>query len=73
MEFKLCSAEVIQIGGEKCLLVVSEDITERKRAKEQLQRSEAILAEGQKLTQTGSWIWNPALGELLWSRELSHL
>lgn len=69
MEFKLCSAEVIQIGGEKCLLVVSEDITERKRAKEQLQRSEAILAEGQKLTQTGSWIWNPALGELLWSRE----
>jgi PAS domain S-box-containing protein len=66
---KLCSAEIIQIEGEQCVLGVSEDITERKRAKEQLQRSEAILAEGQKLTHTGSWIWNPASGELLWSRE----
>jgi signal transduction histidine kinase len=27
------------------------------------------LAEGQKLTHTGSWIWNPASRELLWSRE----
>jgi PAS domain S-box-containing protein len=69
IKYKLCSAEIIQIGGEKCLLAVSEDITERKQAKEQLQRSEAILAEGQKLTHTGSWIWNPASGELLWSRE----
>ncbi|HEX4543373.1 MAG TPA: PAS domain S-box protein [Candidatus Acidoferrum sp.] len=69
IEIKLCSAEIIQIGGEQCVLAVSEDITERKRAKEQLQRSEAILAEGQKLTHTGSWIWNPTSRELCWSRE----
>jgi PAS domain S-box-containing protein len=69
IQIKLCSAEIIHIEGEKCLLAVSEDITESRRAKERLQRSEAILAEGQKLTHTGSWIWNPTSGELLWSRE----
>ena len=30
---------------------------ERKRAEESLRRSERYLAEGQKLTHTGSWVW----------------
>src|SRR5246127_318858 len=34
---------------------LSEDITQRKRAEEALQRSEGYLAEAQKLTHTGSW------------------
>ena len=33
------------------------DISERKRAQEALQRSESYLAEAQKLTHTGSWVW----------------
>jgi PAS domain S-box-containing protein len=36
-------------------MALSEDITQRKRAEEALQRSEGYLAEAQKLTQTGSW------------------
>lgn len=43
---------------------------ERKRADEELRRSEAYLAEGQRLSRTGSWAWNPATGELFWSREM---
>ena len=35
------------------------DITERKRAEEALRRSEAYLAEGQRLSHTGSWAWSP--------------
>src|SRR6266481_1241776 len=35
------------------------DITERKRAEEELRQSEAYLAEAQKLSHTGSWAWNP--------------
>ena len=35
------------------------DLTERKRAEEKLRRSEAYLAEAQKLSQTGSWAWSP--------------
>src|SRR5260221_14645499 len=36
-------------------MALSEDITQRKRAEEALQRSEGYLAEAQKLTHTGSW------------------
>ncbi len=34
-----------------------------------LQRSEAFLAEGQRMSQTGSWRWNIATGEVIWSEE----
>src|SRR5688572_3155751 len=46
------------------------DITERKRSEEELRRSEAYLAEGQRLSRTGSWGWNPATGRMFLSREL---
>jgi PAS domain S-box-containing protein len=45
------------------------DITERKRADEALRRSEAYLAEGQKLTHTGSWAANILTREILHSSE----
>src|SRR6266478_6163437 len=44
-------------------------LTERRRAEEELRRSEAYLAEGQRISHTGSWGWNVATGELFWSRE----
>jgi PAS domain S-box-containing protein len=34
-----------------------------------LRRSEAYLAEAQRLSHTGSWAWNPASGEMCWSAE----
>ena len=69
IRYKLCCAELIQIGNESSLLAVSEDITERKLAHENLLRSEAFLAEGQRLSHTGSWSWNPLSREMFWSRE----
>src|ERR1700739_2062280 len=36
------------------------DITESKRAEESLRRSEGYLAEAQRLTHTGSWVWRVA-------------
>ena len=36
------------------------DVTDRKRAEEKLRQSEAYLAEAQKLTHTGSWVWDVA-------------
>src|SRR5262249_1647859 len=53
------------------LLVVCEDITERKRAEQALMRSEAYLAESQRLTHTGSWAYNPVTRRIVyWSEEL---
>jgi PAS domain S-box-containing protein len=47
------------------------DITERKRAEETLRRSEAYLAEAQRLNKTGSWAFNPFSGQnIYWSEEM---
>jgi PAS domain S-box-containing protein len=47
------------------------DITERKHAEEILRRSEAYLSEAQRLSHTGSWASNPAIGKhTYWSEEI---
>jgi PAS domain S-box-containing protein len=49
---------------------LSVDIDEAKKAEEQLRRSEANLAEAQRLSHTGSWVINPATTKILyWSEE----
>jgi PAS domain S-box-containing protein len=45
------------------------DVTEVKRAQEELHRSAAYLAEGQRISHTGSWAWNVASGQIFWSAE----
>jgi PAS domain S-box-containing protein len=46
------------------------DIDDRKRAERELQRSEAFLAKGQRISQTGSFSWSVATDEIAWSEEL---
>src|SRR5712692_5175354 len=45
------------------------DIEDRKRAEQKLRRSEAYLAEAQRLTHTGSWVQNVTTGERTHSSE----
>jgi PAS domain S-box-containing protein len=46
------------------------DLTERKRAEEELRRSEAYLAEAEALSKSGSWAWNPTTKAITyWSQE----
>src|ERR1700736_3955505 len=58
------------------IMALSEDITQRKRAEEALQRSEGYLAEAQKLTHTGSWAAqvsqkeNAYWSNVYWSKEM---
>jgi len=47
----------------------STDIEDRKRAEEELRRSEAKLAEAQRVSQTGSFVWNFSTGERFGSKE----
>jgi PAS domain S-box-containing protein len=50
------------------------DVTERKRAEEALRSSEAYLAEGQRLSHTGTWACNIATREMIHSsQEHRHL
>jgi PAS domain S-box-containing protein len=43
--------------------------SERKRAEEELRLSEAFLAQGQRISHTGSWSWHVATGSVYWSKE----
>jgi PAS domain S-box-containing protein len=53
------------------IMALSEDITQRKRAEGALQRSEAYLADAQRLTHTGSWaVQVPEMENVYWSREM---
>lgn len=46
------------------------DIEDRKRADEELRPSEAFLAEGQRLSRTGTFAWRPDTSKPTWSEEL---
>lgn len=63
---------------ERRALVTFQDITAHKqaeaakdlRSEEELRRSEAFLAEGQRLSLTGSFSWNVATDDITWSEQL---
>jgi PAS domain S-box-containing protein len=46
------------------------DIEEQKAAENALRRSEAFLAEAQRLSLTGSFSWQVSTGEITWSEQL---
>jgi PAS domain S-box-containing protein len=50
--------------------VLLTDIEDRKRAEEELQRSEAYLAEAQRITLTGSFSWRLDTDEITFSEQL---
>lgn len=60
------------------VLMIFQDVTARKqaeaakdlRSEEELRRSEAFLAEGQRLSVTGTFSWKVATDEMTWSEEL---
>jgi PAS domain S-box-containing protein len=59
------SGELVQVVGTMV------DVTERRRAEEALRRSEAYLAESQRLTHTGSWASHGTTHEAeYWSEEM---
>lgn len=59
----------VQLNNKKVLLVVWHDISRRKRAEEVIRRNEAMLAESQQLTHSGSWEIDLITGQNFWSKE----
>jgi len=46
------------------------DLTDRRRAERELERSESLLREAQRIAQVGSWVWDFASQRVEWSEEL---
>jgi PAS domain S-box-containing protein len=59
-----------KMGTPSLLAAFTRDITDRKRAEEELRRRDDYLTEGQKISHTGSWAWNATTSEGFWSQEL---
>jgi diguanylate cyclase (GGDEF)-like protein/PAS domain S-box-containing protein len=64
------SASVIYYGGRTALCAISRDITASKQAEETVRRSEARLAEAQRLARLGGWEWDVQTDEISWSDEV---
>jgi PAS domain S-box-containing protein len=57
------------VSSVKRALREAQERRELSRAEDNLRRSEAYLAEAQRLSQTGSFGWDLSSGEIYWSRE----
>jgi PAS domain S-box-containing protein len=64
----LIGGATFEEGGNQGVAFVL-DLTERKRAEQALVRSEAYLAETQKLTHTGTWAWDARSQTVLFCSE----
>ena len=62
-------APVIEDGTLKRIVGTAIDVTEHELLTQELRRREAYLVEAQRLSHTGSFGWNLATGELVWSDE----
>jgi GAF domain-containing protein len=65
----LASQAAISLDHARLYAELSQENSERKRAEAELRRSEAFLAQGQKISHTGSWGWSIGTGEIYWSEE----
>ena len=48
-------------------------IIERKQAENALRKSETLLADGERISHTGSWTWNAATEKISWSAECARI
>jgi PAS domain S-box-containing protein len=65
----IASQAAISLEQARLYAELSQENSERKRAEEELRRSEAFLAQGQSISHTGSWRWQVATDLLYWSTE----
>jgi PAS domain S-box-containing protein len=63
------TTKVIELPGKSVILVMLNDITERKKAEEALKESQQDLNRAQAVARTGSWRLDVRRNELLWSDE----
>jgi PAS domain S-box-containing protein len=67
------SIDVLMFEGQPTTLCTGHDVTERRRVEAELQKSEARLAEAQRIGKIGSWEWDIPGDRIAWSDELCRI
>lgn len=65
----LAAQAAISIENARLYSELKRENVERRLTEQRLRHSEAFLEEGQRISKTGTFIWNTVTGRLLWSRE----
>jgi hypothetical protein len=65
----LASQAAISLENASLYADLQQENIVRKRAEEELRRSEGFLAQGERIGHTGSWGWQVGTGLLYWSKE----
>ncbi|PVX85913.1 AAA family ATPase [Paraburkholderia unamae] len=65
----LAAQAAISIENARLYTELKRENAERRETEARLRRSEAFLEEGQRISKTGTWIWNATTGVMLWSRQ----
>lgn len=63
----------VSLQGKDALLVVWHDLTDRKKAEEEMSRTQSRLEEAQSVAGIGSWEYDIAANEITWSKEMYRL
>lgn len=69
----LAAQAAISLENARLYADLARENQQRRRAEAALRVSEAHLAAAQRLSRTGSFVWNTARGEYLWSEEMSRI
>src|SRR5262249_3093411 len=64
---------VESLEGRPLFVGALQDVTETKLAQEALPRSAAFLAQGEAVSETGSFLWNLETDEIRWSSQLRRI
>lgn len=67
------AAVPFRVEGKHGALVFAHDITEQKRAREQLRLHESVLKETGEIAKVGGWSFDPATGEGFWTEEVARI
>jgi predicted ATPase/signal transduction histidine kinase len=65
----LSSQAAISLENARLYAKLSKENRDRRKAEDDLRRSEAALTEAQQISHTGSWRWKVGTGEVSWSAE----
>jgi PAS domain S-box-containing protein len=69
----LLSAQVIRLGNRPCIVSMAEDITERKRAEDELRKTTERLDLATSAAHLGIWDWDIPNNELVWDDRMYEL